>query len=105
MTEQPATTPLCCGQPAKWVDAMPNLAYFYCEKCKNEVGGKDDTQLSFDFTYNNSGTADLKLGTEPVQRPDDVPALPRPSHQLCPILGTHRKPLVPRPYYLRSSEE
>lgn len=37
MIDQPVETPICCGQPAKWVVISGNLAYHYCEKCKNEV--------------------------------------------------------------------
>jgi hypothetical protein len=30
-------TPFCCGIEASWVNNGPNLQYFYCKECKNEV--------------------------------------------------------------------
>ena len=35
--------PVCCGQPAKWVELTHSSQYWYCTSCKKEVPASSDT--------------------------------------------------------------
>lgn len=86
--ERPFKTPKCCDQDAKWVVVSINLAYFYCEKCKNEVTetsgvggnnkwwGLDLTDRAFDIIKNDFAQSIYSKGGLPSG--NQIPLPPPP---------------------------
>lgn len=60
--------PLCCGQPATWVNQGPRLQYYYCKECKKEVPDttpvkKDDEDDGF-YPLHMQGTGPCYVDSE-----------------------------------------
>jgi len=45
--------PFCCGKRAKYVIQSVNLAYWYCEVCKNEVPEPETDGYHMQLTFSD----------------------------------------------------